>query len=315
MRRKLTHSMVAIAAVAACLQPGSAQQIRRTFAVSPAEPVALQVELKQGDLQIGYARDGEVAITVVAAGADGIREAASLAEQFGVDTTNNHVEVRNGPRSSPGERLTYRIEVPYRTEVSASLEYGKVKISGILGPVNVQVGIGDIQVSHISLGSKARTRLGDLDFDVVGGKIEAQTEQGNISCQRASEGISAETGYGDISLAVVGASRAIVRTGGGRIDAMGVRGPLLASAGSGEIFVRAVPHDDWQLSSVSGTIRLQLPHGSGFDVDLRTNSGEMVIARSDLKIPNAGVRHITQKANGGGKRIEVRTESGRIVIS
>src|SRR5215813_8110059 len=122
MRRKLTHSMVAIAAGAACLQPGSAQQIRRTFAVSPAEPVALQVELEQGDLQIGYARDGEVAITMVAAGSDQTREAASLAEQFRVNTDHNHIEVRDGPRYSPGERLTYRIEVPYRTEVAASLE-------------------------------------------------------------------------------------------------------------------------------------------------------------------------------------------------
>src|SRR5215468_1988796 len=151
MRNKLTHWIVAIAVVAACLQRGSAQQIRRTISVSLAEPVALHVELEQGDLQIGYSHDGEVAITVVATGSDEIPEASSLAEQLRVETTNNRVEVRNGPRHTPAERLTYRIDVPYRTEVAASLEYGKVKISGILGPVDVQVGIGDIQVSHISL--------------------------------------------------------------------------------------------------------------------------------------------------------------------
>ncbi|HTT19207.1 MAG TPA: hypothetical protein VMG82_09690 [Candidatus Sulfotelmatobacter sp.] len=75
-------------------------------------------------------------------------------------------------------------------------------------------------------------------------RIGAQTEQGNITCERASQGINAETGYGDISLAVVGASAVTVKTGGGRIDAVCVRGRLLASASSGEIFVRAVPRDD-----------------------------------------------------------------------
>jgi hypothetical protein len=316
MKLKLIRAIVLIAVVAACFQEGSAQQVRRTIAVSFAEPVTLHVELEQGDLQIGYAREGEVSITVVGTGdADTMPEAVSLSDQFRVETTNNHIEVRNGHDSKPGVRLAYHIDVPYRTEVTASLEYGNAKVSGIMGPVNVQGGIGDIHLSHISLDSKAYTRMGDLSFDLVGGKIEAQTEQGNIVCQRASQGINAETGYGDISLAVVGASAAVVRTGGGRIDAVGVRGGLLASASSGEIFVRAIPHDDWQLRSVSGTVRLQLPHGSGFDLDLATNSGEMHITRSDLKNPNAGVRHTTQKANGGGKRIEVRTESGRIVVS
>jgi len=316
MRLKLIRSMVVIGVVAGCLQQGSAQQIRRTFAVSLVEPVTLHVELEQGDLQIGYARDGEVRVTAVATGnSDTIPQAASLADQYRVETTNNHVEVRNGSGLSPKLRLIYHIDVPYRTEITASLEYGNAKISGMMGPVNVQVDVGDIQVSHIALGTKGRTRMGNLSFDVVGGRIEAQTEQGNITCERASEGISAETQYGDISLAVVGPSAATVKTGGGRIDAMGVRGRLIASASSGEIFVKAVPHDDWQLSSITGTVRLQLPHGSGFDLDLRTSSGEMLITRSDLKNPNAGARHTNQKANGGGKRIEVRTESGRIVVS
>jgi hypothetical protein len=316
MRLKLIRSMVVIAVVVTCLQLGFAQQIRRTFAVSPAEPVTLHVELERGDLQIGYARDGELTITAVGTGnSAAVPDAASLAEQFRVETTNNHLEVRNGSGSSPKLGLTYYIDVPYRTEITASLEYGKAKISGMMGPVNVQLGVGDIQISHVALGTKARTRMGDLSFDGLGGKIEAQTEQGNITCERASQGISAETGYGDISLAIVGPSAATVKTGGGRIDAEGVRGRLLASANSGEIFVRAVPHDDWQLSSITGTVRLQLPHGSGFDLDLQTNSGEMLITRSDLKNPNAGAHHTNQRANGGGKRIEVRTESGRIVVS
>jgi hypothetical protein len=34
-----------------------------------------------------------------------------------------------------------------------------------------------------------------------------------------------------------------------------------------------------------------------------------------MERPNASVRNLRQKVNGGGKRIEAHTESGNIVIS
>src|SRR5262249_38797165 len=100
----------------------------------------------------------------------------------------------------------------------------------------------------------------------------------------------------------------------GRVDAGGVRGTLVASTDAGDLHVKAVPHDDWHLSSVSGTIRVELPPAAGFEVDANTISGEVSIGRDDLDKRTAGGRHFNQKANGGGKRIELRTEAGRIVI-
>lgn len=45
-----------------------------------------------------------------------------------------------------------------------------------------------------------------------------------------------------------------------------------------------------------------------------TNSGEVLIDRADIERPEAEVRHLQEKVNGGGKRIEMRSDSGRIVI-
>jgi hypothetical protein len=53
----------------------------------------------------------------------------------------------------------------------------------------------------------------------------------------------------------------------------------------------------------------------GFDLDLMTNSGEVMIARDDLHKPAVGVRRLYHEANGAGKRIEVRTASGRILAT
>ena len=223
MRLKVIRVLAVAAMVIACFPSGSAQQIRRTLAVSLAEPLTLRVEIEQGDLQIAYARDGEVTVSVIAPGNSGVpAERESLAQQIRVEKTNNQIEIRDGDNHS-ATRLIYRIDVPYRTEVTASLEYGKATISGIMGPVKAEVNVGDIDISRVSLGVTGQARLGNLRFEVVGGKVEARTLQGNVVCQRAPQGINAETQYGDITLAEFGASLAVVKTGGGRIDAAGVR--------------------------------------------------------------------------------------------
>ena len=128
-----------------------------------------------------------------------------------------------------------------------------------MGPVNTEVGGGDVDLSYVSLGVAAQALAGNLSFEVIGGRIEAHTGQGNIVCLRAPQGINAGTQDGDISLAVVGASNAVVKSGHGRIDVGGARGGLLASTSAGDLHVKAIPHEDWQLSSRSGTVRVELP--------------------------------------------------------
>jgi hypothetical protein len=69
------------------------------------------------------------------------------------------------------------------------------------------------------------------------------------------------------------------------------------------------------MSSRSGTVRVELPPASNFELDAMSDSGDVVIARDDLNKASVGDRSLIRKANGGGKRIEARTKSGRIVVS
>jgi len=88
----------------------------------------------------------------------------------------------------------------------------------------------------------------------------------------------------------------------------------MGSTAGGDLHVKAAPHDYWRLSSVSGCIRVELPQTARFEVDATTNLGDVLIGRDDIEKPNKPVRNLRQKVNGGGKRIEARTESGKIVI-
>jgi len=288
-------------------------EFHRTFTVSLVEPVSLQVGLLAGDLHIAYARDGQLSITVTAYPTSDDLE--SLKGHLVIAQSGNHLQVSDRPAPADQKvRLTYKIDVPYRTEVHSSVQRGKQTIAGIMGPVTAEGGVGDIEVSYISLGANAQVRTGNLSFEAVGGRIEAGTGEGKIACERAPLGISADTEDGDIVLAVVGPSTAIVKSGNGRIDVGGARGSLFASTNAGDLHIKAVPHDDWQLSSISGNIRIELPSEAKFALSASTRSGELVVNRDDLTKPAPDAHEFEVRVNGGGKRIAVTSERGRVVI-
>jgi len=293
-------------------------EFHRNLTVSPAQPAMLDVDLSSGDLQIVYGRDGQVSITAIArASADARLEDNFFSGVLAVAQEGNRLTFRDAPHAAfaeAGVNVAYRIDVPYRTEVISTLGRGDQSISGILGPVRAVAHSGDIKVSYVSQGTQAQVDQGNLEIQVIGEHVEAKVGAGNISCTRIRQGVSAETEDGDITLMVVGPSSAKVKNGRGRIDVGGARGSLIASTAEGDLRVKAIPHDEWQITSVSGNIRLEFPPAAKLELAASTSAGEFQIDRDDMTKPAPGLHRFEQKVNGGGKRIEAHTGSGKIVI-
>jgi hypothetical protein len=307
-------------ALLAWVQSSSAQTMadfRRTLTVTSAKPVTLDVDVAVGDLQVSYGRDEEVSIAASArssapAGiADGFFSAVLRIEQSG-----NHIKIHASAPPAYEERISvlYRIDVPYRTELVSKIDSGKQVITGILGPVSAVTNRGDIKAAYISNALEAHVGRGNLDIQVIGGHVDAIADSGNISCTRLPQGVSAEAGEGDITLMVVGSSTAVIKKGTGRINVGGARGSFVGSTDQGDLYLKAIPHEGWQLSSASGNVRLELPPSARFELEASTKTGELQFDRDDITKPEANVLQFRQAINGGGKRIAVHTESGRIVI-
>ena len=295
-----------------------APELHRTFTVAAGEALTLDIDVPTGDLKILYGREGQVSIAGFAKGAaDEKVEDNFFTTAVRIEQTGNRITIRQrSNRAYPEEdiKVLYWIDVPYRTEVTSRLGQGQQNIRGILGPVNAVTEKGDIAAAYISRGLQARVGRGNLNLQVIGEHVAATTGSGNISCTRLPQGVSAETGDGDITLMVVGPSTATVKKGTGRIEVGGARGTLVGSTDRGDLHVRAIPHDDWQLRSDSGNVRLDLPPAAQLELDVSTTSGEVQVDREDIAKPNGDPHHFSQTLNGRGKRIEVRTESGSIVI-
>jgi Putative adhesin len=309
-------ALATLAASTVCVAQTSAE-FHKSLPISNAEPVVLSVEMRHGDVEILYSRDGQVSITAVgqAAGESMLGDNFFLTT-LAIEQSGNHVTLRqisNAVYSEEKIKVRLRIDVPYRTEVNSIVAEGKQTIRGVLGPVQARSGKGDIKASYVSKTLRAATGKGNVELQMIGEHVDAKVVNGNISGERLPQGITSETRDGDITLMVVGPSTATVVKGSGRIDVGGARGSLALSTDAGDLHVVAVPHDGWKLNSESGTIRLDLPPVVNVALNASTDSGKLQLERDD--IPNAGdrLREVDEQPNSK-KPIDVHTGSGSIVI-
>jgi hypothetical protein len=314
--RKAGIGFAIVAASARCVGQTSAE-FHKSLPVSSAEPVVLSVEMRHGDVEILYNRDGQVSITAVGQVAGNARvDDNFFPTTLGIEQSGNHVSLRQISNTTYSEekiRVRLRIDVPYRTEVSSRVGEGKQTIRGVLGPVQAHADKGDIKVSYVSKTLDAATGKGNVELQVIGEHVDAKAVTGNISGERLPQGITSETKDGDITLMVVGPSTATVEKGSGRIDVGGAQGSLALRTDAGDLHVEAVPHEDWRLNSVSGTIRLDLPPVANVELNASTDSGELQFERNDISNAHDRLRQVSQQPNVN-KPIEVHTGSGRIVI-
>ncbi|HLJ26001.1 MAG TPA: DUF4097 family beta strand repeat-containing protein [Candidatus Angelobacter sp.] len=280
---------------------GQAPVFQRTLELDIKSPLILTVELSRGDITIAYRNEGQFSISGFGKEITG----KSLPEEFFktallIDQEGNRITIRESPEAAFGNPLNstaYRLDVPFRTQVSSSISgTGNQKLIGISGPAKITSGAGDIEAQLVSLGS-----------------VDAHTGKGNISCSRVSK-VTAETGDGNITLLETGPSKAVVSSGRGRIEVAGARGSVDGSVSAGSLHINAVPHGAWKFNSVSGSIRIELPPKAAFNLDAATISGEIDVEHKAMQQSDHEVRHLQQQVNGGGKQIEVRSISGLVVI-
>jgi hypothetical protein len=289
----------------------AANHFSRTLVVSG--PVTLDATIAKGEITIVQGRDDHMVVTASLQGGR-VRSDGQFPVAVEQDGGHIHFGRTDGLTDKEWQELdiAVRIEAPQRTEVTSSIERGKLTIVGIDGPIKANTTTGNIGISYALKEVSAQAESGDLDIEAVSGRVRAIVGRGNIACTRAPEGVSAEAGEGDINLRVVGPSEARVQRGGGRIDVGGARSTLVAITDAGDLHVKAVPHQDWELSSASGNIHIELPPAAGFEVDAVTKAGAISVRRRDM--PDVAGNELTQRVNGGGARIRVRSEKGNVVI-
>ena len=111
----------------------------RTLTVTSTETVTLDVDVAVGELQVFTAETEKYRSPHLSEAQNQLASpTVSFLRVLSIEQSGNHIKIRASAPAAPEERISvlYRIDVPYRTELTSKIDSGKQVITGILGPVN-----------------------------------------------------------------------------------------------------------------------------------------------------------------------------------
>lgn len=334
MREHLRHGRGQLAAlvflVTSTFVPAAAQaqsaegSFQRSLNVSGQADIEVMTGSGRVDVQSG--RDGQIEIRAKIRASDNwgwnrrtrlspeerVRriEANPPIRQTGNVVRIGHIEdedLRNGVS------ISYTLTVPANSILRSKTGSGSQRIEGLRGRVESSTGSGSIVAREIGGGLTASTGSGSITAERIDGSFHASTGSGGIEATGMGGAITAKTGSGGINVVQAGSGDVDVSSSSGTVSVRGVRGALRASTTSGGLRIEGEPRGDWELSAASGGVRVDVPNGSGFELDATTSSGSIEVGMP-VAMSSSDRRSLRGTVHGGGSRLRVRTSSGSIDI-
>jgi beta-lactamase regulating signal transducer with metallopeptidase domain len=159
----------------------------------------------------------------------------------------------------------------------------------------------------------AASGSGNIVDEGVGQNATLQTGSGNITATGITSGFKIQTGSGNIAIDGSGQGDAKAQTGSGNIELKGVNGALQAQTGSGEIKVTGTPSAAWKVETGSGNIEFWTGNAP-MTLDASVGSGTISTDSAMAMQSSENHHHITGQLNGGGPSVRIETGSGDIRI-
>jgi DUF4097 and DUF4098 domain-containing protein YvlB len=224
-------------------------------------------------------------------------------------------------RGSRRRRLSvsvhYNLWVPSKASVRIDSTSGSVEMENIGGEVKVDV------------------KSGSVDLKDIGGEVKVDVTSGSVTIKKAAKGVDCDIISGRLELQDIRGD-AYLKTVSGKIKVERIKGSIEAETTSGGIEMRKVtgaktikgkvlsgsivydgdidPNGRYTLHTHSGSIRMFISSGSGFELEAKTFSGRI---DSDFDITISG--KLSKKAikgvvNKGGAYMKLSTFSGSIYL-
>lgn len=211
--------------------------------------------------------------------------------------------------------ISYDVTVPKDTSLQAGTGSGDQHVSDISGPVRARTGSGNVTISNIGADVRANAGSGDLTISSVQGRAYTETGSGNIRATGIAGGFDARAGSGDITFEQTASGSVRATTGSGNIHLRNVSGGLEAGAGSGDVQVEGKMSSDWRIHTGSGEVEVKLPSDAKFNIDARSNSGNVEVHHPVTMQGSLKRNHIEGTVNGGGTLLDISSGSGTIRVN
>lgn len=160
---------------------------------------------------------------------------------------------------------------------------------------------------------RIRTESGRVLVEDIRASVSAVTHSSAIDFRGVGGPVSARTGSGAIAIQLAGAGDVEVSSGSGSIRVEGATAALKARTQSSRIEIAGSPGGEWSVESGSGSIDLRVPDTAAFAVDATSRSGD--IASDHPVVGGVSEKHrLFGSVRGGGPTLRIRTASSTIKV-
>ncbi|MGH7604733.1 MAG: DUF4097 family beta strand repeat-containing protein [Gemmatimonadaceae bacterium] len=194
----------------------------------------------------------------------------------------------------------YEVSVPRGSKLILEAVSGDITASGSQGEIEANSVSGDVEVTN---------GVREVSAEAVSGSVRASQINGNLRAETVSGDVRAESVTGDVEASSVSGNVKIVGVLSKEVRTETVSGDI-TYAGSIDAGGR------YSYESHSGTIRLNIPRGTGAQFSVETFSGD-VSADFPIQIRAGGSKregHMEFTLGDGRARVTLETFSGRVVI-
>jgi len=320
--RIFAKSLVLLAAIVALAGCNNGPAVTGTFDrdYTVAGPIRLELTNASGDVNIQGSADGKVRIhaEVRASGIGFDKPQKRLDDTLAnppVEQRGDTIRIGKDMSHMRNISISYTIQVPHDTEVSATVASGAQNIRDLRGPVKVQSASGSVRVEKIERDTQLTTASGTVTANDIGGDVRVSTASGDVAVSNTKGDVHVSALSGVVRVASPG-GRVQADTASGQVDVRGSANDVKAHAVSGRVFVQGNPGASsyWELKTASGSVQFSVPNSANFHLSAEAVSGEI---RTDIPIvvEEQGKHSLRAHMGSGGGRVEVHTVSGEIRLS
>jgi hypothetical protein len=265
----------------------------------------------EGSLVVHSHDADEVRVVVEATewGASGVR--------FRVDRQGDTVRVigRVGGAASwlfGGPRVEVRIWVPREFSLDVRTTSGDLRIADATGRVRARTDDGNVEVARVE-GEVRLRAIGDVRVTEVVGDVDVRIGEGDIEASFIEGDVELRTGGGEIELSHVdGAVIARSERGGIRLEEL--RGSVDAVTERGNVYATFVEAPQGRLETSRGSVEVLLPEGVGVDLEAISRRGNVTLAPG-VSVPGEhSIDRVAGPLAGGGPSLRLFTARGTVNV-
>jgi DUF4097 and DUF4098 domain-containing protein YvlB len=268
--------------------PAQADEFREDVAVRAGG--TLRVELAMGGLEIETHDDARVEVEASSGGWGG-----GLEFTLTGDGTNARLVGERAGLPFMGFGARVRVRVPEEYSLDLTTGGGAIEIEAVQGSV------------------RAKTSGGSIDLEGAVGAVDLRTSGGAIRVEEVEGDTVLRTSGGSITASDIDGALE-VETSGGPIRLQDVDGPVRAHTSGGGISARFAGAPAGELRTSGGSIEVELPEGTGAELEARTSGGRVSIDGEITVSGDLDRSEVRGRLGPGGERLVLQTSGGNIRV-